>query len=77
MIQFFLIVRPVVIFLILRFDIFVYRYLCNLICDRNALPVGLIINEIQDLFARLVVLLHNPLAREQLVTQILTVSYTY
>ncbi|KAK6152353.1 hypothetical protein DH2020_014988 [Rehmannia glutinosa] len=30
-----------------------------------------------DLFARLVVLLHNPLAREQLVTQILTVSVPY
>jgi hypothetical protein len=27
----------------------------------------------QDLFARLVVLLHNPLARGQLATQILTV----
>ncbi|KAI3447537.1 hypothetical protein Pfo_004202 [Paulownia fortunei] len=29
----------------------------------------------EDLFARLVVLLHNPLAREQLVTQILTVLH--
>lgn len=29
----------------------------------------------EDLFARLVVLLHNPLAREQLVTHILTVLY--
>jgi hypothetical protein len=28
----------------------------------------------QDLFARLVVLLHNPLARGQLATQILTVG---
>ncbi|KZV15223.1 protein SHOOT GRAVITROPISM 6, partial [Dorcoceras hygrometricum] len=30
----------------------------------------------EDLFARLVVLLHNPLAREQLVTQILTVLHS-
>ncbi|KAL6585414.1 Protein SHOOT GRAVITROPISM 6 [Orobanche minor] len=29
----------------------------------------------EDLFARLVVLLHNPLAREQLVTQILTLAH--
>nr|XP_016500214.1 PREDICTED: protein SHOOT GRAVITROPISM 6-like [Nicotiana tabacum] len=31
----------------------------------------------EELFARLVVLLHNPLAREQLATQILTVSPVY
>lgn len=30
----------------------------------------------QELFTRLVVLLHNPLAKEQLATQILTVSIT-
>lgn len=32
---------------------------------------------IQELFARLVVLLHDPLAREQQATQILTVSVSY
>ncbi|RVX11998.1 Protein SHOOT GRAVITROPISM 6 [Vitis vinifera] len=31
----------------------------------------------EELFARLVVLLHNPLAREQLATQVLTVSSCY
>lgn len=30
----------------------------------------------QELFTRLVVLLHNPLAKEQLATQILTVRIT-
>jgi hypothetical protein len=33
----------------------------------------MIMRIMQDLFARLVVLLHNPLARGQLATQILTV----
>lgn len=30
---------------------------------------------VQDLFARLMVLMHDPFAREQLATQILTVSF--
>jgi|APAra0007618328_1042625.scaffolds.fasta_scaffold22659_1 hypothetical protein len=30
--------------------------------------------QLQELFTRLVVLLHNPLAKEQLASQILTVS---
>lgn len=79
-------VKPVLIYQLLRYDItnslnFFNIYNSLLIVKKEPLfPVSAHIawlNNLclmQELLARLVVLLHNPLAREQLATQILTVS---
>lgn len=70
----FLILKLVQIFRIRRLDILCWCNYINYSSDRKSSPKK---HKIQDLFARLVVLLHNPLAREQLVTHILAVSLLY
>lgn len=55
-------------FILFYFSIFCFHVLLMIESD-NSVDM-----HIQELFARLLVLLHNPLAREQLATQILTVS---
>lgn len=56
-----------------------YMFILEVSCllyEKKCLP-SICYSSIQELFARLLVLLHDPLSMEQLATQILTVSIPY